>query len=109
VIVFGVEFRIEQRAMAPPSITVPRPPHSVQKMDIERNGEDTTERDPSKIRFWKEDGEPSLRLQIMLMVLMGSIQCVFCGPGGCGDPDSEGRITFITKGRNYEVISESGN
>jgi len=67
------------------------------------------ERDPSKnfTGFWKEDCEQAFGLQIMPHGTDGKYSIVFCGPGGCGDPDSEGRITFITRDRNYEVISES--
>jgi hypothetical protein len=67
------------------------------------------ERDPSKnfTGFWKEDCEQAFGVQIMPYGKDGKYSIVFCGPGGCGDPDREGRITFITKDRNYEVISES--
>ena len=67
------------------------------------------EPDPSKnfTGFWKEDCDQAFGLQIMPHGTDGKYSIVFCGPGGCGDPDREGRITFITKDRDYEVISES--
>jgi len=67
------------------------------------------EPDPSKnfTGFWKEDCEQAFGLRIMPYGTDGKYSIVFCGPGGCGDPDNYGRITFITKDRNYEVISES--
>ena len=67
------------------------------------------EPDPSKnfTGFWKEDCDQAFGLQIMPYGTDGKYSIVFCGPGGCGAPDSEGRITFITKDRHYEVISES--
>jgi hypothetical protein len=67
------------------------------------------EPDPSKnfTGFWKEDCDQAFGLQIMPYGKDGKYSVEFCGPGGCGQPDSEGRITFITKDRNYEVISEN--
>lgn len=66
------------------------------------------ELDPSKnfIGFWKEDCGQAFGLQIMHYGTDGKYSIVFCGPGGCGQPGSEGRITFITKDPHYEVISE---
>lgn len=66
------------------------------------------EADPSKnfTGFWKEDCEQAWGDQIMPYGADGKYSIVFCGPGGCGDPSSEGRITFITKDPHYEVISE---
>jgi hypothetical protein len=66
------------------------------------------EPDPSKnfTGFWKEDCDQAFGLQIMAHGTDGKYSIVFCGPGGCGDPD-EGRITFITKDRDYVVVSES--
>jgi len=67
------------------------------------------EPDPSKdfTGFWKEDCNEGFGLQIMPYGRDGRYSIVFCGPGGCGDPEREGRTTFITKDRNYEVIGES--
>lgn len=66
------------------------------------------EADPSKnfTGFWKQDCEQAFGLRIMPYGTDGKYSIVFCGPGGCGDPDNSGRITFITKDRNYEVINE---
>ena len=36
----------------------------------------------------------------------GKYSIVFCGPGGCGDPQNEGRKTFISKDPHYQVLSE---
>lgn len=67
------------------------------------------ELDPSKnfSGFWKEDCEEAWGLRIMPYGTDGKYSIVFCGPGGCGEPGREGRITFITKDRDYEVVSES--
>ena len=67
------------------------------------------EPDPSKnfTGFWKQDCDQAFGLRIMPYGTDGKYSIVFCGPGGCGDPDGDGRITFITKDRNYQVISES--
>jgi len=67
------------------------------------------EPDPSKnfTGFWKEDCQDAFGLQVMPYGTDGKYSIVFCGPGGCGEPGREGRITFITKDRNYEVISEN--
>jgi hypothetical protein len=66
------------------------------------------EPDPSKdfTGFWKENCDDAFGLQIMPHGTEGKYSVVFCGPGGCGNPDSEGD-TFISKDRNYEVISEN--
>jgi hypothetical protein len=66
------------------------------------------EPDPSKnfTGFWKEHCEQAFGLQIMHYGTEGKYSVVFCGPGGCGQPGSEGRITFITKDPEYQVVSE---
>jgi hypothetical protein len=66
------------------------------------------EPDPSKnfTGFWKEDCDEAFGLQIMPFGTDGKYSIVFCGPGGCGEPEHGGRITFITKDRDYEVISK---
>lgn len=56
--------------------------------------------------FWKEDCEQAFGLQIMHHGPDGKYSIVFCGPGGCGNPD-EGEITFITKDPTFQVVSES--
>jgi len=56
--------------------------------------------------FWKTDCDNAFGLQIMPHGLDGRYSVVFCGPGGCGNPDSEGRKTFITRDSHYQVISE---
>jgi hypothetical protein len=55
--------------------------------------------------FWKTDCEDAFGLQIMHHGAEGKYSVVFCGPGGCGDLDSEGGGTFITKDPNYRVVS----
>lgn len=66
------------------------------------------ERDNSKnfTGFWKEDCDQAFGLQIMHHGPDGKYSIVFCGPGGCGNPD-EGEITFITKDPKFQVVSES--
>lgn len=56
--------------------------------------------------FWKTDCENAFGLQIKHFGIDGKYSIVFCGPGGCGDPASEGAKTFITKDPHYQVISE---
>jgi hypothetical protein len=65
--------------------------------------------DPSKnfTGFWKEDCDQAFGLQIMHHGPDGKYSILFCGPGGCGNPDHEGEITFITKDPKFQVISES--
>lgn len=67
------------------------------------------EPDPSKnfTGFWKEKCEDAFGLQIMPYGSDGKYSIIFCGPGGCGKQGEDGRNTFITKDRNYEVISEN--
>jgi hypothetical protein len=56
--------------------------------------------------FWKADCEDAFGLQIKHFGTDGKYSIVFCGPGGCGNPENEGRKTFITKDPHYQVISE---
>lgn len=56
--------------------------------------------------FWKEKCEDAFGLQIMPYGTDGKYSIIFCGPGGCGKQGSDGTNTFITKDRNYEVLSE---
>ena len=67
------------------------------------------EPDPSRnfTGFWKGSCDEAFGLQIMRYGTDGKYSIVFCGPGGCGTPGSEGRTTFITKDSHYEVISET--
>jgi hypothetical protein len=66
------------------------------------------EADPSKnfTGFWETDCDNGFGLQIMPHGSDGKYSVVFCGPGGCGNPDSEGRKTFITKDSHYHVIND---
>jgi hypothetical protein len=66
------------------------------------------EPDPSKdfTGFWKEKCEETFGLQIMPYGTDGKYSIIFCGQGGCGKQGSDGRNSFITKDKNYEVISE---
>jgi hypothetical protein len=57
--------------------------------------------------FWKTDCENAFGLQIKHFGPDGKYSIVFCGPGGCGDPETEGRKTFIAKDPHYRVISEN--
>jgi hypothetical protein len=65
------------------------------------------ERDVNKdfTGFWKSKCEDAFGLQIKPYGADGKYAIVFCGPGGCGNPD-EARKTFITGDRNFEVVSE---
>jgi hypothetical protein len=56
--------------------------------------------------FWKENCEDAWGLQIQHLGKDGRYSVVFCGPGGCGDPEHEGPGTFITKDPHYQVLSE---
>jgi hypothetical protein len=56
--------------------------------------------------FWKKKCDEPFGLQIKHYGDDGKYSIVFCGPGGCGDPE-EGRLTFITGDKQYEVVSES--
>lgn len=55
--------------------------------------------------FWKSKCEDAFGLQIKPYGTDGKYSIVFCGPGGCGNVD-EGRKTFITGDKNFEVVSE---
>ncbi len=57
--------------------------------------------------FWKEKCEEPFGLQIMPYGTDGKYSIIFCGPGGCGKQGEDGRNTFITKDRHYQVISEN--
>jgi hypothetical protein len=65
------------------------------------------ERDANKdfTGFWKSKCEDAFGLQIKASGADGKYSIVFCGPGGCGNPDG-GRKTFITGDKNFEVVSE---
>jgi hypothetical protein len=56
--------------------------------------------------FWKTNCEDPFGLQIKHYGDEGKYSIVFCGPGGCGDP-VEGRPTFISGDKRYQVVSES--
>ena len=56
--------------------------------------------------FWKTDCENAFGLQVKRYGTDGKYSVFFCGPGGCGDPESEGRQTFITKDPHYAVVRE---
>jgi hypothetical protein len=56
--------------------------------------------------FWKTKCEDAFGLQIKHYGKDGKYSIVFCGPGGCGDPENEGRKTFISKDTHYQAISE---
>ncbi len=64
--------------------------------------------DPSKdfTGFWESNCADGFGLQIMHFGTEGKYSIVFCGPGGCGDPATEGRKTFITSDPQFQVISE---
>jgi hypothetical protein len=66
------------------------------------------EPDPSKdfTGFWKTNCDDAFGLQIKHYGKDGKYSIVFCGPGGCGNPDNEGRKTFISKDPHYQVINE---
>lgn len=55
--------------------------------------------------FWKTKCENAFGLQIKHIGDEGMYSIVFCGPGGCGDPD-QGRKTFITGDKKFEIVSE---
>jgi len=56
--------------------------------------------------FWKKECDQPFGLQVKHYGDDGKYAIVFCGPGGCGNPQ-ESRLTFITGDQRYEVISES--
>jgi hypothetical protein len=56
--------------------------------------------------FWKADCEDAFGLQIKHFGADGKYSITFCGPGGCMDPENEGRKTFINKDPHYQVVSE---
>jgi hypothetical protein len=56
--------------------------------------------------FWKTNCDDAFGLQIKHYGKEGKYAIVFCGPGGCGDPENEGRKTFISKDPHYQVITE---
>lgn len=56
--------------------------------------------------FWKTNCADAFGLQIKHYGKEGKYSIVFCGPGGCGDPENEGRETFISKDPHFQVISE---
>jgi hypothetical protein len=66
------------------------------------------ERDVTKdfTGFWKSKCEDAFGLQIKPYGPDGKYSIVFCGPGGCGSPD-EGRKTFITGDKHFELASEN--
>ena len=66
------------------------------------------EPDPSKdfTGFWKEKCDEAWGVQIMHHGKEGKYSIVFCGPGGCGNPEEEGHLTFITKDPDYQVVTE---
>ena len=55
--------------------------------------------------FWKKECDEPFGLQIKHSGDEGKYSIVFCGPGGCGDP-SQGRPTFISGDKWYQVISD---
>lgn len=55
--------------------------------------------------FWKTKCEDAFGLQIKRFGSDGKYSIVFCGPGGCGDP-ADGRKTFITGDKRFEILSE---
>ena len=65
-------------------------------------------RDPSKdfTGFWMTKCEDAFGLQIKRVGTEGMYSVLFCGPGGCGDPENA-RHTFITGDKRFEVVSES--
>ena len=108
----GVQTRTEGNGPAIDYGTAPTPAPYKTVADIRKKiAEDDYPGEPDLSKnftgFWKEDCDQAFGLQIMPHGTDGKYSIVFCGPGGCGDPDREGRITFITKDRDYDVVSES--
>jgi len=56
--------------------------------------------------FWKRECDQPFGLQVKHYGDDGKYAIVFCGSGGCGNPQKS-RLTFITGDQRYEVISES--
>lgn len=54
--------------------------------------------------FWKGKCSDSFGLRLKPVDQPGMYTVTFCGPGGCGD-DEEGRKTFITGDKHYQVLS----
>lgn len=55
--------------------------------------------------FWKTNCDNGFGLQVKHLGTDGKYSIVFCGPGGCGNPN-EGRKTFFTGDRHFIVVSE---
>jgi hypothetical protein len=55
--------------------------------------------------FWKAKCEDSFGLSIEHFGIDGLYSIVFCGPGGCGAVE-DGRKTYITGDKHFEVISD---
>lgn len=107
----GVQSRKQQGATtydysAAPATTNYKTVADVRKKLVEQDY--PGESDPSKnfTGFWKTDCGNAFGLQIMPHGSSGRYSVIFCGPGGCGDLDSGGRETFITKDSHYQVIGE---
>jgi hypothetical protein len=108
----GVQTRKEANGTAIDYGAAPSPATYKTVADIRKKLADDDypgEPDPSKnfSGFWKEDCDQAFGLQVMHYGTDGKYSIVFCGPGGCGVPGSEGRTTFITKDSHFEVISEN--
>ena len=56
--------------------------------------------------FWKVKCDQAFGLQVKRTGEDGKYAVVFCGPGGCGNPESV-RPSYLTGDRRYEVVSES--
>lgn len=55
--------------------------------------------------LWKRTCDEGFGMQVKRYGSDGKYSLVFCGPGGCGNPD-EGRKTYITGDKHFIVISE---
>lgn len=56
--------------------------------------------------FWKEACEQDFGLQIKPVEPGGMYSVSFCGPGGCFDPDTYRRNTYVSGDKSYEVVTQ---
>jgi hypothetical protein len=92
-----------------PGNSAPAPAfHTVADVRARLAGEDAGVPDTSRdfTGLWKEQCEDEFGLRIGHEGDDGKYLIIFCGPGGCEDPDN-GRRTFITGDRNYQIIDDN--
>lgn len=108
----GVQTRKEGNATAydygaAPATTTYKTVADIRKKLAEDNYPGESDTSKNFTGFWKEKCEEAFGLQIMPYGTDGKYSIIFCGPGGCGKQGEDGRNTFITKDKNYQVVSEN--